>query len=563
MSQQFSNGHNPTGYPFFHQPTPAQTYDNRSHGQAQTRPSSPNTLPPLPASIHPSTDANDIYRDRNTLQHLLTPTSSGASYPAYAPTANRNICNGLPVSQASYGCSYAQGPGPRIETVQTQIPQCALPPFTAAPSSTYTSASSMAYTSAPSAPPRALQEIAPMPSRHNGLTPITSRNTLLPQPDDQTQHRHVVGQQGRRGVLPSAPGRASVNVVSGANMDGVGEIKKAEFVPEKNEDGKYPCPCCHKIYLHAKHLKRHFLRRKSLPSIWHGSSINYILDTGHRPYTCGLCMDNFSRSDILKRHFSKCSDRRGNPSGQSHLMHSRMHSNSNSRIKQEQEDSSRTPSSTPTISPSDETAYHEPEHIGLQDLHIENFNTRQYGSAHSRFPHASSIQTSTAENGGQSLQAQSLAQAPWRGTGYEPSSYAHNPGTVTPDSVESSSGVATPFSGVATPFTYPHESPRNPLSSHEPFPSVSNGDMSFAASSRAHTSSNYGSAHLPRIADNGQGRGNDSDWSQYHYLQNHDYSNQPSGYNTPLHRIHKPLDFSLIQQQYPYLHNDDNNPPSH
>jgi hypothetical protein len=34
---------------------------------------------------------------------------------------------------------------------------------------------------------------------------------------------------------------------------------------------------------------------------------------------CVLCHDTFSRSDILKRHFQKCSIRRGNPNGVSHL----------------------------------------------------------------------------------------------------------------------------------------------------------------------------------------------------------------------------------------------------
>jgi len=34
---------------------------------------------------------------------------------------------------------------------------------------------------------------------------------------------------------------------------------------------------------------------------------------------CVLCRDTFSRSDILKRHFQKCSVRRGNPNNLSHL----------------------------------------------------------------------------------------------------------------------------------------------------------------------------------------------------------------------------------------------------
>lgn len=40
---------------------------------------------------------------------------------------------------------------------------------------------------------------------------------------------------------------------------------------------------------------------------------------------CVLCNDTFSRSDILKRHFQKCSVRRGNPEGVSHLSHPHAH----------------------------------------------------------------------------------------------------------------------------------------------------------------------------------------------------------------------------------------------
>lgn len=40
---------------------------------------------------------------------------------------------------------------------------------------------------------------------------------------------------------------------------------------------------------------------------------------------CVLCRDTFSRSDILKRHFQKCSIRRGNPQGISHLSHPSAH----------------------------------------------------------------------------------------------------------------------------------------------------------------------------------------------------------------------------------------------
>lgn len=47
---------------------------------------------------------------------------------------------------------------------------------------------------------------------------------------------------------------------------------------------------------------------------------------------CHLCKDTFSRSDILKRHFQKCSLRRGNPTGANHLAHQRRNTNPSNRL---------------------------------------------------------------------------------------------------------------------------------------------------------------------------------------------------------------------------------------
>ncbi|KAI5366089.1 hypothetical protein Slin14017_G037290 [Septoria linicola] len=125
---------------------------------------------------------------------------------------------------------------------------------------------------------------------------------------DEQQPTHVVGSQGRRGILPSAPGRPN------PPAQGSGTAAKS-MIPQKDADGKYPCPHCNKTYLHAKHLKRHLLRH-----------------TGDRPYMCHLCKDTFSRSDILKRHFQKCSLRRGNPTGANHLAHQRRNTNNGNRL---------------------------------------------------------------------------------------------------------------------------------------------------------------------------------------------------------------------------------------
>lgn len=72
----------------------------------------------------------------------------------------------------------------------------------------------------------------------------------------EAQPANVVGTQGRRGPLPSADGRPAAvaeETVTGA---------KSGNNPIKDANGKFACAHCVKVYLHAKHLKRHLLRRK-------------------------------------------------------------------------------------------------------------------------------------------------------------------------------------------------------------------------------------------------------------------------------------------------------------
>ena len=72
----------------------------------------------------------------------------------------------------------------------------------------------------------------------------------------EAQPTNVVGLQGRRGILPSAVGRPAA--VAGGIVTG----QKSASMPIKDANGKYACEHCTKVYLHAKHLKRHLLRRK-------------------------------------------------------------------------------------------------------------------------------------------------------------------------------------------------------------------------------------------------------------------------------------------------------------
>ncbi|EZF23838.1 hypothetical protein H112_03544 [Trichophyton rubrum D6] len=148
----------------------------------------------------------------------------------------------------------------------------------------------------PGAPFTGAEDKGPMWAAPDAMSASTA--AYPPKDAPRTQ---VVGSQGRRGILPSVPGRAAIT-------NGVNGTAKGTAIPAKDADGKFPCPHCNKTYLHAKHLKRHLLRH-----------------TGDRPYMCVLCKDTFSRSDILKRHFQKCSLRRGNPTGISHLSHPHAH----------------------------------------------------------------------------------------------------------------------------------------------------------------------------------------------------------------------------------------------
>lgn len=65
---------------------------------------------------------------------------------------------------------------------------------------------------------------------------------------------HVLGFQGRRGNIP-CDDRAPTTIDQYSGGQG------CVHVPTKDENGKYPCSCCAKTYLHVKHLKRHMLRR--------------------------------------------------------------------------------------------------------------------------------------------------------------------------------------------------------------------------------------------------------------------------------------------------------------
>ncbi|KAK4458906.1 hypothetical protein QBC42DRAFT_15855 [Cladorrhinum samala] len=265
------------------------------HHHHQSSGVTPQTLPPLqpsnPVMQQPPYASYPSHASRTPTAPNTPGATNNMSYPP-PPQQNAGRGTGYPIMNNN---PYPPQPYPGASSAML-------------PQTTTASSHPQPIAPAPSPGVRAPPVLRPMPASGvmsqtgmaspYGQSPLMPQNSMIPEGGDQPTH--VVGSQGRRGILPSAPGRPA------APAAGTSQAKNQ--IPQKDADGKFPCPHCTKTYLHAKHLKRHLLRH-----------------TGDRPYMCVLCRDTFSRSDILKRHFIKCSVRRGNPTGASHLSHPQAH----------------------------------------------------------------------------------------------------------------------------------------------------------------------------------------------------------------------------------------------
>ena len=244
MNQHFSSAqiYAPIYPPSHQQPAPPSR--PQSHGALQQNLPIAHTLPPLNSTNHVASPfSSDTYPTRTqSLQSSLMPSpqeqvSQVGQYPPYAPTAS-----------AFYTGQSANFSQP---SQNQQLHQQSR-------TSSVNGLSQTGYTPAPTQ--GRLPDLLPMPPRGNGK-PSLSHGTHMNQLNaaEEPQPTHVVGSQGRRGILPSAAGRPAA--IAGANTSG----QKAAPTPPKDAEGKYPCPHCTKNYLHAKHLKRHLLRREYSP----------------------------------------------------------------------------------------------------------------------------------------------------------------------------------------------------------------------------------------------------------------------------------------------------------
>ncbi|KAL8710630.1 MAG: hypothetical protein Q9220_004854 [cf. Caloplaca sp. 1 TL-2023] len=370
------------------------------------------TLPPISSHDYNFTYPTETPTQRAQSSALQHPS---AAFPIYAPTANAQYHTQTypPVSRS------IQSPdnyNPQSWLPQTTTPQ-AYQPY-------HASASQQAPTS-----------LLPMPNgntnqqasyfQQSNTAPGNSQyesqrqhqpssQNQSPQPgtlqdQQQQQPTHVVGSQGRRGILPSVSGRPT------AVVNGTSPSQKASSTPVKDAEGKFPY-------------------------------------TGVRPYSCGLCEDTFSRSDILKRHFQKCSVRRGNPTGASHLTHSRAskkgkpnaveqlsiplaNSSNSAPSSQTSQQSGPTSTLTPTIQSPFELQAIDTLRLGgtaayQEELH--NFSSR-----------ASRANSMKRSSNGITINSRT-ASGP-NSVGGHDSGFSYSTGQVTPDSL-TTSGAATPYS---------------------------------------------------------------------------------------------------------------------
>ncbi|KAI4244163.1 MAG: hypothetical protein L6R40_003147 [Gallowayella cf. fulva] len=329
------------------------------------------------------------------------------------------------------------------------------------------------------------------------------------QSSQQQQPIHVVGSQGRRGAPKAAP------------------------VPVKDSEGKFPCEHCNKNYLHAKHLKRHMLRH-----------------TGQRPYSCGLCEDTFSRSDILKRHFQKCSVRRGNPTGASHLTHSRANkkgkpnpveqlsiplanaatSVTSAPSSQPSQKGTQSSTSTPTI----QSPYE------LQGLGSLGLGTAAYQEELQNFS-ARASRANSIKRSSNGMTINSRTGSGPNSVGGPDSAFSYSTGQVTPDSL-TTSGAATPYSV--------HQDGRLPFSPNGNYHSTSDSGLELNNISRPHSGPAHMAGNHPHIMGSANGSRQDLDLTNLFPSNGHDdfqqqYPAHPE--ETHHHTIKSESDF-----HYPY-----------
>ena len=233
--------------------------------------------------------------------------------------------------------------------------------------------------------------------------------------------------------------------------------------------------------------------------------------------------------------------RRGNPTGESHLSHSR----ANKRVKADDEEASSTENTaTPTEQSQPSSAFTATGFEGALDL-------RNLDLSHANFQDGGQQQPLNHISRSSSVRKQKTSRSSSnRGSmgaiptsAYEATNYAYSTGHITPDSITTS--------GAATPYTYPHEARSNQIS---PENQVALGlGLPPGPGGRPSQVSHYSTGSLPHIMGQPSGRGQDLDWLSNHNFHSQDEFGHPqyhSGTVTPHHQKEEmaefmPMNFTL------------------
>jgi hypothetical protein len=250
-----ASGNNPNGQQ--QQQQQQQLASLSSQNYQQDSPAASHVLPPIHSQANGSGGpySHQIYRSAAVSSAPHTPRTPHAPGTPVNGGSTANLSQIAPQNQAS-NQSQPVGYAPVIPSINTQPP-----------TNFMSGASQNGGSAYPQQMPHQMggQLYSQLPSMYQ-LDPsrrTTVPPSLLPPPGqtigNTTGHIErlapVVGSQGRRGILPSLPGRPTIS--------GDGTAARAALNPvNKTADGKFPCSYCNKTYLHLKHLKRHLLRRE-------------------------------------------------------------------------------------------------------------------------------------------------------------------------------------------------------------------------------------------------------------------------------------------------------------
>lgn len=211
--------------------------------------------------------------------------------------------------------------------------------------------------------------------------------------------------------------------------------------------------------------------------------------------------------------------RRGNPTGENHLSHSRATKKSKLEAAAETSIPDRVHALPPSTQNSMTTDFATVSLNGSFDLSTLGLGPSGYSdesqSVSNRASRSSSVKRPS--NGG--LAGTRANYGSSSSSSYDTTGFAYSGGQITPDS-----SITT--SGAATPFPYPQETRPTQFSSDTSFNQTSHGPA-VDLGNRASTGSNYTSASLPQILESTNSRVQDVDWSSLFPSNTHDEYGNP------------------------------------